>query len=137
VPFQYRIDPQRKLVVAWGTGTVTDPDVFAYQREVWSKPEVAGYHELIDMSEVKAIEMPSIDRMWELAAVSTAMDRARPSGKLAIVAPRDMAFGLGRMYERYRALESRGNKQVGVFRTLDEALAYLGVEGWFDMRENA
>jgi hypothetical protein len=41
------------------------------------------------------------------------------------VAPGDYAFGLGRMYESYRRMEGRSTKQVGVFRSLAEAMAFL------------
>jgi hypothetical protein len=33
------------------------------------------------------------------------------------------------MYGAYREMDSRSNKQVSVFRTREEALAWLGVEG--------
>jgi hypothetical protein len=32
------------------------------------------------------------------------------------------------MYEAYRGLNEQSTKQVGVFRSLEEALAFLGVE---------
>ena len=65
MPIEYRIDHDRKLVVAKGRGTVTDPDVFGYQREVWSRDDVAGYDELIDMSEVEHIAVQSVNRVCE------------------------------------------------------------------------
>jgi hypothetical protein len=54
------------------------------------------------------------------------MDSSSSSSRFAIVAPTGEAFGLGRMYETYRSLDERSTKQVGVFRTLEEALAFLG-----------
>ena len=39
--------------------------------------------------------------------------------------PRDLIFGLGRMYQACREQSERGTKQVGVFRTMDEALRWL------------
>ena len=55
------------------------------------------------------------------------MDAASTSSKFAIVAPSDAAFGLGRMYEAYRRLEHRSKKQVGVFRSMADARAFLGL----------
>ena len=57
MPIVHRIDHERRLVVAEGRGIVTDQDVFGYQRDVWSRPEVAGYDELVDMSEVEDIAL--------------------------------------------------------------------------------
>jgi hypothetical protein len=108
---------------------LTDQDVFGYQREVWSRPDVVGYKELIDMSEVDHIALPSANRVRDLAQLSAGMDQGSAGSKSAIVAPSDIAFGLGRMYQTYRELQVKGTKQVGVFRSFEEALAFLSVEG--------
>lgn len=127
MPIEYRIDHERRLVFARGSGTLADGDFFTYQREVWSRSDVAGYHELVDMTEVERIVPPSPGRLRDLATLSASMDSAAPGSKFAIVAPKDLEFGLGRMYEAYRTLNEQSTKQVGVFRSLAEALAFLGV----------
>jgi hypothetical protein len=50
VPIDYLINHERRVVLARCRGVLTDEDVFGYQHEVWSRPEVAGYDELVDMS---------------------------------------------------------------------------------------
>jgi hypothetical protein len=115
------------LVVARGSGTVTDADVFDYQHEVWSRPDVVGYDELVDMSAVETIAVPTDSRVQQLAAESAAMDPPGCAAKFAIVAPKPLAFGLGRMYQTYRELDRRSTKQVRVFHTLAEALSFLGI----------
>ncbi len=129
MPIEYRIDHERRIVFANGRGVMTDADFFGYQREVWSLSEVVGYHELVDMSAVERIELPSIDRMRALAALSARMDPPEHRTKFAIVASEDLAFGLGRMYEVFREGEASGRKEVMVFRTLDDALDWLGISG--------
>jgi hypothetical protein len=52
-----------------------------------------------------------------------------PESKLAIVAPEDLAFGLGRVYEAYREGNDQSSKRVGVFRTWAEAWTFLGLGG--------
>jgi hypothetical protein len=132
MPIEYRIDLARRLVVARATGVVTDDDVFGYQREVWSRPEVAGFDELIDMSATERIVSPPPGRVHDLAALAVAMDTSRTPSRFAIVAPQDVAYGLGRMFEINRELMS-ASKQVGVFRTLAEGLAFLGLEPTTDL----
>jgi hypothetical protein len=127
VPIEYQIDHTRRLVTARALGQLTDAEVFDYQRDVWSRPDVVGYNELVDMTEVETIALPSPDRVRDLADVSAAMDSAPSESKFAIVAPQNIAFGLGRMYEVYRGLNPRSTKRVGVFRTRAEALAFLGL----------
>jgi hypothetical protein len=128
MPIEFRIHHDRRLVHAEGHGTLTDREIFEYQREVWSRPDVAGYDELIDMSAVEHIAAPSSERIRELAALSAAMDAPQSESKFVIVAPEDLAFGLGRMYETYRGLNQGSKKQVSVFRSLADALAFLDVE---------
>ena len=127
MPIEYWIDHERRLVMAKGHGTLTHEDVLGYQRDVWSNPALAGYDELMDMSHVEHIALSSTERVRELARLSARMDDRSSASRFAIVAPTDLAFGLGRMYETYRNLDDRSTKQVGVFRSLDAALAFLGV----------
>ncbi len=128
MPIEYQIDHARRLVTAQGRGVLSDQDVFEYQQAVWSRPDVAGYDELMDMRAVERIIELSADRVVRLAALSAAMDAGRPS-RFAIVASQDLAFGLGRMYQTYRSLQESSTKEVGVFRTLGDAMAFLGIEG--------
>ena len=126
MPIDHEIDHKRRLVIAKGRGVLTSRDVLEYQRGVWSSPEVAGYDELIDMTGVERIDLPSLESVRELARTSAAMDDGNPPSRLAIVAPKDFAFALGRLYETHRSLDERSRKTVNVFRSAGEALAWLG-----------
>jgi hypothetical protein len=125
MPFVYRVDHEARVVLVVGRGVITDSDVFGYQKEVWSRPDVVGFDELVDMSLVTEIIVPSGDRVRDLATLSATMDDKNTKSRFAIVAPADVAFGLGRMYQAYRTLDRRSTKEVGVFRTMREALAFL------------
>lgn len=125
MPIEFTIDHARRLVTAKGRGTMTGEDVFGYQRDVWSRADVQGYNELIDMREVEHIDLKSIDNMRFLAELSASMDAPAQPSRFAIVATSDEAYGLGRMYETYRRLEGKSTKQVGVFRSLTDAMAFL------------
>lgn len=125
MPIEYTIDHTRRLVMATGRGTLTGEDIFGYQKDVWSRPEVSGYNELMDMTDVEKIDLRSVEHIKRLAELSASMDTTASQSKFAIVAPGDYAFGLGRMYESYRRLEGRSTKQVGVFRSHGEAMEFL------------
>ena len=129
MPIDYQIDHERRLVVARGRGTLTSEDIFSYQSKAWSGLETTGYNELVDMSQVERFASASGERMSALADLSAGMDRGGGFGsKLAVVAPSDVAFGLARMYQTYREMDGRGTKEVGVFRSHSEALAFLGID---------
>jgi hypothetical protein len=127
MPITYRIDHEKRVILARGYGSFTDADVFEYQRAVWSRQDVAGYDELIDMTYVSDIQLPSGQRVRELASMAAHMDHPSASSRFAIVAPQDVAYGMGRMFQAYRGSENGSTKDVGVFRTLNEALAFLGI----------
>ena len=128
MPIEYQIDHDRRRVMAKARGLLTDEEVFGYQREVWARPDVAGYDELIDMSAVESIFPSSPDRIKHLATVSAAMDVKYRASRLAIVASDDLAFGLGRMYEAYRSLNAMSTKKVEVLRSMESALKWLDSE---------
>ena len=127
MPIAYRIDHEKKIVLARGYGLFSPGDVFDYQASAWSDPGVAGYDELIDMTHVAEVSLPSAQRIRELASVAARMDVADLPSRFAIVAPTDLSFGLGRMFKVYREADERGSKEVGVFRTLAEAMLFLGL----------
>ena len=124
---EYVIQTERRRVVATVRGTMTHDDVVGYQREEWSQPQVKGFDEVVDMTHVEHVELPSPsgERMKSLVDVSAEMDPAAAS-KFAIVAPGDFAFGLARMYATYRAMDQRSTKEVRVFRAMNDAVAWLG-----------
>jgi hypothetical protein len=127
MPIVYRIDHERKVVLTRGYRAFTDEDVFTYQHTVWSRPDVAGYSELVDMTFVTDIPLPSIHRVRDLATTAASMDHPSAAARMAIVAPDDLAFGLGRMFESYKSFDERTTKEVSVFRTFPEAYAFLNI----------
>ncbi|HEX4825372.1 MAG TPA: hypothetical protein VFV19_13800 [Candidatus Polarisedimenticolaceae bacterium] len=129
----YRIDRNAKLVVAAGYGTLTDADLFRYERETGARSDMIGYDELIDVSSVTDIDVASEERMENLAAEAAARDAFHGPAKLAIVAPGEFAFGLGRIFQIHRRVEPGSTKNVGVFRTMDAALEFLGIDHPLDL----
>ena len=128
MPIEYTIDHNRRLVLARVKGVLSEQDVYGYQYEVWSKPEVKGYSELIDMTEVTSIENPDPQKMQKLAEVAARM-QPDVSARFAVVAPGDVSFGIARMYQAYRSMTTvHGEKNVGVFRSMPEAFAFLEVK---------
>ncbi len=113
--------------MASGHGTFSDADMYSYQLDVWSRPDVAGYNELMDMTDVKHIALPSVGRMRQIAELAAKMDVLTTKSKFAIVAPDDLAFGLARMFASFRGSDERSTKEVGVFRSQAEAFEFLGI----------
>ncbi len=124
MPLRYEIDDVHRVVIMTGHGVLKDIEVFEYKQSVWSLPRVTGYDELVVMTDVERVEVPSTERLRELARLSAAMDVRIPS-RLAIVADDAVTFGIARMYELFRRLDRRSTKSVSVFHSVDEALLWL------------
>jgi hypothetical protein len=128
MPLVFRLDHEARVIVTAGYGTLTDEQVFDYQRQISSLDAAIGYDELVDMTHVKEIALPSTDRVRDLAVVAAGADAKRGSSKLAIVAPGDLTFALGRMFQSNRELDPRTTRTVGVFRSTREALSFLRID---------
>ena len=124
MPIRYQIDDEHRLVLTSGHGVLTDQEVFEYKQSVWSHAHLAGYDELVDMTHVERIDVPSTERLRELARLSAAMDVPIPS-RVAIVANDLVTTGIARMYEMLRGLDPRSTRDVSVFRSVEEAVLWL------------
>jgi hypothetical protein len=102
--------------------------VFRYQREVWSRSDVTGYDELIDMSGATEIREGSTERVQALANLAAEMDPPGGASRMAIVAPHDVSYGVSRMFQAFKEMNQRGTKKVAVFRDRAEAIAWLAGE---------
>ena len=129
MPLEYRIDQVRRIVFATATGTLTDEEVFAYQRELGTRAEAAGFDEVFDMGGVESLVLSSGERVRELADLASKQDVPGTAARLAIVAPQDFTYGLGRMYATHRSLHPRTEKVTQVFRSMEAALDWLGAAG--------
>jgi hypothetical protein len=125
MPIRYTVDHDRRLVRATGAGIFTDDDVFGYQREIMAREDVLGYDELVDMTNVLRIELPSFERVKDLAKLSAEADQKHPPGRFVVVAPGDIPFMLGRLYKGIRSMLPGASREIGVFRTMEEAEAFL------------
>ena len=128
MPLIVRVDHELRLIILAGYGILTDDDMFEYQRVYATRNDTIGYDELVDMTHVTEIALPSTDRVGDLATEAAGKDFVRGGTKLAIVAPGDLAYGLGRMFQMRRELDVRTTKTVGVFRTMAEATAFLRLD---------
>lgn len=82
----------------------------------------------MDMTHAEAIAEPSAEGVRSLASLAAQMDNPESPAKFAIVAPQDVAFGMGRMFGAYRDSNPQSKKEVAVFRSMAPALKWLGMD---------
>jgi hypothetical protein len=118
----YNIDPVHRFVYTKLGGHVSDADLVEHQRALLADPRFdSSFCELVDLRDVTEVSVKSRmvkeSAMWPLHAIKA---------RRAIVAPSDVLFGLSRMYQLYRG--EVGEAHLGVFRTLEPALEWLGID---------
>lgn len=126
MPIAVQIDRERRLVVATVTGDVHDDELLEYQRGVWSDESLAGYNEMFDLTHVGSVRDITSTGLSSVAQCAVSMDAACERTKFAVVAPQDISFGLARMYEALRTEMPGSRRAIAVFRSRDEAEAWLG-----------
>lgn len=114
---------KRRVVAVWGP-RVTDAALLEYQSSVWSDEGVTGFDELIDFSNLKEVDVTSAG-LRRVAAAASSQDRYRHGRRFAVVVGSDLAYGLSRMYEQLRELQSGSDRIVQIFKTREAALAWL------------
>ena len=121
---EFRIDPHRRLVYCRASGVLTVADVMqgrdALTRMLFFD---RSFDQLVDLRAVDVSQL-SADDLRTIAASSVLAATARR----AIIAAADATFGLSRMYQILREVAG-GQETRRVFRTLDDALRWLGREG--------
>jgi hypothetical protein len=124
LPIQHRVDRKYGVVLAWGEGVVSDDELLAFVQRTANDSEFrSGMHELIDLRRVdtSALSTRSLRRTAELFA---AFDTGPAQGRVAIVAPEDLAYGLSRMYQAFRGEDA---VELMVFRDMIDARKWLGL----------
>lgn len=109
-----------------GEGIVSGPELVAgvyTARQLVLSSRMATFG-LIDFTRISALNVSANEIKIIVEADKVAAMRI-PKFALAVAAPRDVAYGLSRMYELY--LNTPG-WSVAVFRTMDEAWAWLESE---------
>jgi len=126
MPLEHRIDHAQRIVLVRCWGEISDTEIFTYQGEVWSRPGVAGYDELVDLTAVETLQVSSSARSEDLARVASAMDQPGGESRFAIVVESGISLQLAQRYAAQRSELARGRKVVQLFPRLEPALAWLG-----------
>lgn len=117
--------PSHRLIVSVFTGNITDEELVRHVKILNEDLQLRqGHLELADVTGIRSIRRLTTYGFQTAASRERDQERVR-SGRLAIVAKEDWSFGLGRMFQTYAEQSPR---PVSVFRSLDDAIAWLEVE---------
>src|SRR5215468_6356001 len=119
MPISYEINRETRLVVCTGFGVVTDDEVLQVHEQMVKDANFdSSFSELVDADAITSTTVtPSSMRMLADSSPFS------PDSRRALVAGSPLAFGLWRVYQTVRSL--RGDKNIRVFRSRTDALAWL------------
>jgi hypothetical protein len=119
LPITYTIDLERRLVICTASGLCTADDVLGLHAQIVEDADFdPTYAQLVDGTAITQTTVtPS--QMRALAEESPFSLESRR----ALVADSPLGFGLSRVYQIVRTL--RGDRQIRVFRSRGEAMAWL------------
>ena len=124
MPIRVSVDETRGLAEMVFEGELTKSELLEtmdrYVREPYSSMPLG----LFDLSDVTFMDVSGDSVRAVARRVAQQVDSRLEEGKLAIVAPRDLLFGMARMYAILRA---DSPVEVQVFRGRDEAETWLGI----------
>jgi hypothetical protein len=124
MPFFYKIDKQRRLVMSTAAGVLSKAEVLGHQDQLLKDPDFdPSFSQLSDLTHVTGFEVTQAD-MREL----TERTVFSPESRRAVIVSTDLAYGMSRMFGIFR--ESKGERGIRVFRKLEDALDWvIGKEG--------
>ena len=116
------------LTVFTATGPVSVEDVVDAITSFYENGKTLD--SLWDLRDAQLKDFPT-DGARKISQVASQYKQERAGGKTAIVAPRDVDYGISRMHQAYMA---DFPWEFEVFRSIDDACGWLGVE--LDATEN-
>lgn len=125
MPIRHQIRPDLGVALSTHEGIVSDEEFLASYRAFLDSPDYdLGFHRLVDLRRADSSSRSS-DALRTIATyVKHRYTNVDVAPKTAVIAPRDLSFGLARMYQMFSELVPG---DVVVFRSVDAALAWLGV----------
>lgn len=122
MPHEMSVDVDKRIVTIRMWGEIAGEELRVAAGQIRGDARVqAGFVELIDARDVTSVTAIQAKDIRELAA--SVLD---PSSRRAFVAPDSAAFGLARMFAALRKIKD-AQEDIGVFRTMPEAEAWLGL----------
>ena len=121
MPTDFTIDPEHHLVISRGSGVFTHADYLDHMSRVGADPKFRpDFNQLVDCRAISQMDL-SGGEISDLAGRSVFGDLSHR----AFVVSSEVQFGLTRMFATYR--EMKGGQEIRVFRTMPEALSWLGL----------
>jgi len=125
MPITYRTYLEHNLIILVHKGRIPDEEFLSFYKPLYkSNTSFASMDHLVDLREADSSPRSS-DVLYQFANfMQSSFESLTTRPKVAVVAPKDLSFGLARMYE---AFADSIPWDFTVFRTIEAALTWLGL----------
>jgi hypothetical protein len=114
MPYNYRIDGERRLVITTAWDRLTGAEVVDHQRKLLNDPAFErDFFQFLDLADVTEIQMNSMT-VTELARFNLFSAKSRR----AFFAPNSLAYGMSRMFMAFREFHGEEHIDRSVRRPL-------------------
>lgn len=121
MPVRYRIDVPQRVVFSTITGNTNFAEMMEHQKSLSTDPAFSPtLNQLVDARAAESYSSTTTD--LQLLAEQNIFGEG---SRRAIVVSKDVHYGMARMFEMMR----QGDDEIMVFRDLDQAREWLGLEG--------
>ena len=118
------VDMDRELTTFEVKGTLTADEIIRKVEEYYSMHPTKLVLWVMEHAATAGITSEEIEKIILTAKKNSG---SRKEGKTAIVGPKDIEYGLGRMYQAYADIESMPY-EYKIFREVEDAKNWLGIE---------
>ena len=125
MPISYHLKPDQKLVVLVHKGIISDEEFLSFYEALYEDAQFdKSFNLLVDLRQTESSvrSAAALNQFADFIRKQFVNISVKP--KVAVVAPKDISFGLARMYEVF---SDDVPWQFAVFRAADAALAWLGL----------
>ncbi len=126
MPVSYEIFKEMGLIVSRQIGHTDDDEIVRVYKAMYTDPDFKlSYNKLVDLRDSDSRERSP--RVLETMAqfTSNKYSEIQPKPKVAIIAPKHLTYGFGRMYD---GLSAETGEELQVFRSAVEACEWLGID---------
>jgi len=128
MPANHYIDNKRKLIITTWEGKAHDIEfietIKKYQKDIQNHPDYINYNEIVNLSEVTSFKL-STEGIKTIGQIASNTDKSNENRKLAIIVSSNLAYGLARMYEAYRNLSKKSQKEISIFKKEKDAIEWI------------
>lgn len=125
MPITYHLRSVERSVIIVHEGVVNDNEFLAFYKALYEDKRIdKSFNLLVDLQRTKSSERGGA-ALRELAQfIQGLFKNVQKKPKVAVVAPKDVSFGMARMYSFF---SSEVPWEFNIFRSIDNALDWLGL----------